>query len=157
MNIVFHLEARGVDYGVVIKDISSQPWTHGLLMPYIDYTLATSQLVTVSGYDFIKDVQSILGSSQAGKATQALLDKTVTISTSTNKNHTLVTPLERQMKAFGYYTGTIEADSGKQPCFGAGMAQAIKQYQKEVVKATVTNQDGIVSKGGATWHKLLNI
>lgn len=33
-----HIESRGVDYGVVIKTLSSQSWKCALLLDYIDYT-----------------------------------------------------------------------------------------------------------------------
>lgn len=33
-----HIESRGVDYGVVIKPITSQKWELALLLDYIDYT-----------------------------------------------------------------------------------------------------------------------
>ena len=105
--------------------------------------------------DFIKDVQTILGVKATGKANDALLKKTITVSASTNKTHKLVTPLERYMKALGYYTGSIEADSKKTPTFGAGMTEAIKKYQKNVVKSK--SQDGIVTAGNATWKKLLKL
>ena len=105
--------------------------------------------------DFIKDVQTILGVKATGKANDALLKKTITVSASTNKTHKLVTPLERYMKALGYYTGSIEADSKKTPNFGAGMTEAIKKYQKNVVKSK--SQDGIVTAGNATWKKLLKL
>lgn len=105
--------------------------------------------------DFIKDVQTILGVKATGKANDALLKKTITVSASTNKTHKLVTPLERYMKALGYYTGSIEADSKKIPNFGAGMTEAIKKYQKNVVKSK--SQDGIITAGNATWKKLLKL
>ena len=105
--------------------------------------------------DFIKDVQTILGVKATGKANDTLLKKTITVSASTNKTHKLVTPLERYMKALGYYTGSIEADSKKTPTFGAGMTEAIKKYQKNVVKSK--SQDGIVTAGNATWKKLLKL
>lgn len=85
------------------------------------------------------------------------LDKTVTISVTKNKNHKLVTPLERYMKTLGYYTGKIEVDEGKTPCFGNGMESAIKKYQKEVVNAIPKYQDGILTAKGATYKKLLGV
>ena len=102
---------------------------------------------------FIKDVCSILGVDSAKDA----LQKTVTISASTNKSHKLVTPLERYFKELGYYTGEVEADNKKTPIFGSGMTAATKKYQKDVVKATTKNQDGIISSKAATWKKLLGV
>ena len=102
---------------------------------------------------FIKDVNAILGTKTASSA----LAKTITISSATNKHHKLVTPLERYMKSLGYYDGDIEADKKQTPSFGSGMTAAIKEYQKNVVKATSKNQDGVISAKGATWKKLLNV
>ena len=119
-------------------------------------TTETTKKETSSKYTqakFIKDVNSILGT----KSAKAALEKTVTISASTNKSHKLVTPLERYMKELGYYTGSIEADNGKTPIFGSGMTAAIKKYQKNVVKATAKNQDGVITAKAVTWKKLLNV
>ena len=109
---------------------------------------------TYTQAQFILDVCNILNVSTASQA----LAKTVTISAGNNKNHALVTPLERYMKALGYYTGSIEADNGKKPSFGPGMTQAVKKYQTYVVKFSNTNNiDGIISKGATTWKKLLGL
>lgn len=104
---------------------------------------------------FIEDYKSIMGLSTSATLEQ-MIEKSITISAGSNKYHSLVTPLERYMKYLGYYKGTIEADLGKKPCFGNGMKEAIKQYQKEVVKATAKNCDGIISKKKSTWKKLLS-
>ena len=62
------------------------------------------------------------------------------------------------MKALGYYSGAIEADSGKKPSFGPGMTQAIKKYQTYVVKFTnIKNIDGVITGGKTTWKKLLGL
>ncbi len=102
---------------------------------------------------FIADVKSILKTTTVLDAFQ----KTQTISTKLNKNSALVTPLERYMKALGYYTGSIEADKGKTPVFGSGMDAAITKYQTEVVKNKPQYCDGIVTAKGATWKKSLGI
>lgn len=88
---------------------------------------------------------------------EEILAKTITVSTKTNNKHKVVTPLERFFKDAGFYTGTIEADEGKKQNFGPGMQAAVKKYQKDVVKATAKNQDGIISGKGATWKKILGI
>ena len=103
--------------------------------------------------NFIADVMAIL---KVPTRTNAFAS-TVTISAKINKHHPLVTPLERYMKALGFYKGSIEADQGKAPSFGDGMTNAIKQYQRDIVKATAKNQDGEVTKCGATWRKLLGL
>ena len=112
---------------------------------------------TYTQTQFIRDVQKVLGAKVDGIGGPETLSKTITVSTIRNKKHAVVTPLERYMKALGYYTGEIEADKGKKPCFGKGMKEAIKQYQKEVVKASAKNQDGVITKKASTWKKLLGI
>lgn len=109
---------------------------------------------TYNQQKFIAEVCAILGVFSAKEA----LAKTVTISANSNKSHALVTPLERYMKALGYYSGAIEADSGKKPSFGPGMTQAIKKYQTYVVKFSATkNIDGVITAGNTTWKKLLGL
>ena len=103
--------------------------------------------------DFIKDVCNILCVTTAQNA----LEKTITISKKENQHHALVTSLERYMKELGYYIGSIEADCGKTPEFGSGMEKAIKIYQRDVVKASVQYQDGIIDAKKSTWKKLLGL
>ncbi len=68
-----------------------------------------------SGYtqrQFIIDIQKATGSAQDGIAGDETLSNTVTVSRSIHKYHAVVTPLERRLKALGYYTGEVEADRG---------------------------------------------
>lgn len=102
--------------------------------------------------EFRADCCRILGVSNT---TQAFA-KAVKISTLTNKNHALVTPLEKYMKLLGYYSGEVEALVGKKPCYGGGMKQAVICFQRDVVKPSNPKWiDGVLDKGGATWKKLL--
>ena len=106
---------------------------------------------------FIREVQKAIGAEVDGIGGSETLSKTITVSTWQNKRHAVVTPLERYMKALGYYDGEIEADEGKKPCFGSGMKKAIKKYQEEVVMAELEFQDGVITKRANTWRKLLGI
>ena len=152
----------------VIEDLKNRGWTHwgyaNFISDYDTYSFipdstpipAPEPTPVYRKYtqdDFINDVCKILKAASAKEA----FEKTITISTKTNSKNALVTPLERYMKALEYYKGDIEADNGKTPTFGSGMEAAIKQYQKEIVKAKEKNQDGIVSKKQATWKKLLGL
>lgn len=107
--------------------------------------------------EFIMDVQDAIGAEVDGKAGEETIGKTITVSRTKNRNHNVVTALERRLKALGYYKGKIEADEGEIPCFGLDMEKAVKAYQKDVVKASAKNQDGVITKKGATWKKLLGI
>ena len=129
----------------------SLKWSeHGLLTKWVEY----SNIPEVKLYNidkFREDVCSILGVD----STSAAFLKTVTISTLWNRNNALVTPLERYFKFLGYYKGEIEADLGKKPCFGNGMKEATKLYQKYYVGSTGKNVDGVITKQAQTWKKLL--
>lgn len=103
--------------------------------------------------DFIRESRDIWGVSATASAKE-ILAKTVTVSTAKNRSHPIVTPLERYMQALGYYTGSIEADTGQKPVFGNGMRKAIILYQANVVKAASGNQDGILTAQGPSWTKL---
>ena len=106
--------------------------------------------------DFIKESRGIWNVPATASAKE-IVNKTVTVGTSRNRSHTIVTPLERYMKALGYYTGSIEADRGMPPVYGNGMRKAIILYQTNMVKASAKNQDGILTAGGATWRRLYGI
>jgi hypothetical protein len=97
--------------------------------------------------DFINDVYTIL---KVKTKTNALA-KTVTLSRSKNSTHALVLPVQKYLKALGYYTGTPDKN------FGPQTESAVKLYQKNVVKATTKNCDGVIDAKCATWKKLLNI
>ena len=97
--------------------------------------------------DFINDVCKILGVSSA----KAALAKTVTLSKKANSKHALVLPVQKYLKSLGYYTGVCDKD------FGSGTEAAVKAFQKEVVKATAKNCDGIITAKNATWKKLLGL
>lgn len=108
---------------------------------------------TYTQTQFIKDVQSCTGSKVDGKAGDETLGNTVTLSTSVNKNHPIVTPIERYLKVLGYYTGTIEADIGKPPCFGSGLKTAVMNYQER----NGCTSDGVITAKQKTWKKLLGM
>lgn len=159
----FHM--RSSVRNCVIEDgLGDRGWTHwgyaNFISDYDTYSFGPDPEPTpgpdprkYTQDDFIRDVCLILGVKNAKEA----FNKTKTISKNTNKYDALVTPLERYMKALEYYSGSIEEDLGKKPNFGSGMEAAIKQYQKEIVKATEKNQDGVVTKKQATWKKLLGL
>lgn len=104
---------------------------------------------------FIRDVQACTGSKVDGIAGPETIGNTVTVSMSKNKNHAVVTPLERRLKALGYYSGEIEADHGERPNFGDGMKAAVNNYQKNVLK--YRKQDGEITAGNKMWKKLLGM
>jgi peptidoglycan L-alanyl-D-glutamate endopeptidase CwlK len=105
--------------------------------------------------NFIIDIQAAIGSKQDGIVGSETLGNTITISRKVNKNHQAITPLERYLKALGYYSGSIEADGGKTPCFGSGMETAVNRYQKEVLY--YKKCDGEITKGKGMWRSLFGM
>ena len=97
--------------------------------------------------DFINDVCKILNVTSAKKA----LVKTITISISKNSTHALVLPIQKYLKSLGYYTGAVDRQ------FGSLCKEATEKYQKNVVKATGDNIDGVIDAKLATWKKLLGL
>ena len=123
-------------------------------------TTAVQAIKTAStnGYErtqFIMDVQATTGSVVDGKSGRETIGNTVTVSRTKNKHHAVVTPLERRLKALGYYSGAIEADQGKTPCFGTGMEAAVNAYQKNVLG--YKNPDGEITAGKKMWKSLLGM
>lgn len=104
---------------------------------------------------FILDVQKATGSGQDGIAGDETLGNTVTVSRNSHKYHAVVTPLERRLKALGYYTGEVEADRGEPPCFGKGMESAVNEYQKTVLK--YQKADGEITAKKKMWKSLLGM
>lgn len=141
----------------VLEDVSIHNWTYwgyaDFISDYDTYTFGEEEPEPYTQKQFIEEVISILGA----KSVKDAFNKTITISEKYNRKNELVTPLERYMTELGYYKGAIEADAGKEPVFGEGMAAAIKKYQKEIVKASTRNQDGIITAKKATWKKLLGL
>lgn len=104
---------------------------------------------------FIRDVQAATGSRVDGYAGDETIGNTVTVSRWKNKNHAVVTALERRLKALGYYGGEIEADKGGIPNFGRGMEEAVNEYQKKVNGKK--NPDGEVTARQRMWKSLLGM
>lgn len=111
-------------------------------------TGAGDTLVPDTAYDkgdFIRDVHKILGTSSAAQA----LKKTVTLSRTKNAKNELVLPVQKYLKVLGYYAGVCDRD------FGIQTEAAVRKYQKEIVKASIRNQDGIITAKAETWKKML--
>lgn len=111
----------------------------------------------VSEYDqtaFIREMARSLGMQESATGKQ-VLNKTVTISTKTNRQHPCVTPLERYMKQMGYYSGAVEADLGRTPVYGNGMAKAAVMFQQAVVG--LKNPDAVWTAGKNSYKKALGV
>lgn len=98
----------------------------------VEVTAADKAVGNYIADGFRSDLAAALGLSPDASAADVLA-KTVTISSRINQHHAAVTPLERLLKAHGYYTGDVEADQGKRPFFGNGMSKATKLYQVKLL------------------------
>lgn len=103
---------------------------------------------------FVKELSRLLGLPGNSSASDVLA-KTVTVSAKTNRYHASVTALERLMKEYGFYTGAIEADDGKTPVFGNGMAKATALYQAQVVGLKTPDKEW--TKGNKSYKKALGL
>lgn len=108
---------------------------------------------TESSYTtFIKACQKVVSLPQTGVADSKLLSKTVTLKANgNNKQHGFVKPVQQYLKALGYYKGSVHG------FYDPVTAEAVKEYQKKVVKLTGNNVDGIMTAKKYTWKKILGL
>jgi hypothetical protein len=107
------------------------------------------KISTYTQTQFIKDVQTILGMTSNGKATTALLNKTITVSRTINNKHDIVKPIQKYLNLLGYSCGEVDGS------FGAKTEAALKQYQSKIVGLKAP--DGVITKCKGTWKKLLGL
>lgn len=100
--------------------------------------------------DFIRELQAAIGANVDGIAGPETLSKTPTLCVSRNKRHKAVKPVQKYLYSLGY-TEVGEADG----VAGKKFTEAVKHYQKEVVKLNTC--DGIISAQKNTWKKLLGL
>ena len=108
-------------------------------------SLTTPASTSYTQKDFINDVCKILGVKTAKKA----LNKTVTLSRKINSTHALVLPVQKYLKALGYYTKVCDRD------FGAGTEQAVNAYQKGILKYSAV--DGEITAKKNMWKSMLGL
>lgn len=108
----------------------------------------------ISGEGFRRELARTLNLPET-ETPEQILAETVTISARSNRYHASVTPLERLMKAHGHYSGNIEADAGKRPNFGNGMAKATALYQAREVGLKYPDKEWTAGK--ASYRKALRI
>lgn len=103
---------------------------------------------TYSLAQFIRDVQSVTGSTVDGKAGPQTLRNTVTISRYKNRSHAVVKFVQKRLYALGY-TQVGSADG----IAGAKFEAAMKAFQKD----NGCTQDGEATAQNKTWKKLLGM
>lgn len=103
--------------------------------------------------NFVKGVEEALGVNIDGIPDNETLNKTITISTRTNWNHSVVRVLQTYLQSLGYDLGNYGID-GK---YGNDTKNAIMKYQRDVVGLKDGYVDGVVTAKMYTWKKLLNL
>ena len=97
--------------------------------------------------EFIKDIETALGmKSPDGKATNATLNKTITLSTKTNKTHKCVYYIQKYLKEKGYNIKVTKE-------YDRQTSDAVKAYQKK----HKTDVDGVITAKEITWKNLLGL
>ena len=130
-------------------DILVKPGSHTVMV--LEDGAVANGTAEYSQEQFIREVQNILGAKIDGIGGPETLSKTITVSTIWNRKHAVVKPIQKYLNFIGYNCGTADGIAG------AKFKAAVKLYQKDVVKASTKNQDGVITKKGATWKKLLGI
>ena len=133
-----------VDYPTLIKRDGKNGFTAS------DAKEETAKAETETVYtqeQFVRDIQTACGAKVDGIAGAETLGKTVTLSTSKNRTHAAVKPVQQRLKALGFDPGNADG------IYGSKTKAAVKAYQK----ANGCTQDGIITAGNKTWRKLLGI
>jgi len=97
---------------------------------------------------FIKDVQTAIGTTVDGIAGSKTLAATPTLSATKNRKHAAVKPVQKYLYALGYTSvGTADGIAGSK------FTTAVKAYQK----ANGCTVDGEITAKAKTWKKLLGL
>ena len=118
--------------------------------PTVVENATVGQTQTVQAYtykDFVRDVQACTGAKIDGIAVKETLSKTVTVSTTKNRKHAVVKPLQRYLNTLGFDCGAVDGIAGKL------FDNAVRSYQR----ANGCVIDGIITARNKTWKKLLKL
>lgn len=96
---------------------------------------------------FIKEVQTAIGAAVDGIAGPKTLSKTITVSKTKNRTHSVVKPIQKYLNSLGYSCGTVDGIAGSR------FHHAVMAYQK-AMGCTV---DGEITARNRTWKKLLGM
>lgn len=104
------------------------------------------------GYEktqFIMDIQKHIGAKVDGKAGNETFSKTVTISESKNRTHSVIRYIQKRLNSLGYSCGLPDGIPGRR------FTEAVNKYQKEVLG--YKKPDGEITAKGEMWKSLLGI
>ena len=111
----------------------------------VSSTVSQDNLYTLT--QFIKDVQTAIGAKVDGIAGNETLSKTITVSSTQNRRHAVVKPIQRYLNSKGFNCGSADGIAGTK------FDEAVKTYQK----ANGCISDGVITAKANTWKKLLGL
>lgn len=137
---------EGARYGDIIFFKNSVRICHtGIVTNGYTETPAEDDKFDYTFDEFSKDIFQITNT----KNREAAFNKTVTLSATKNSKHSLVMPVQKRLKALGYYKGIPDRD------FGPLTTEAVNKYQKDILK--YKKCDGELTKKGRMWRTLLQL
>ena len=96
---------------------------------------------------FIRDIQNVSDISVDGIVGHNTMNATKTVSRYKNNTCRQVLPIQKRLKALGYYTKNLDGIAG------SGFDAAVKAYQRHIGNKYI---DGELTAGCSTWRHLLN-
>ena len=133
--------------GAILERVRSTSSVKGYGRPDYDNEVEDPTTKVYSQKDFVKDIQAALKVKVDGVAGPITLGSTITLSRSSNVRHAAVAPLQKYLKALGYYNGNIDG------YFAKITEDAVKKYQSKYMR----NPDGVIDAGQGTWKRLLGM
>lgn len=154
------IEARCTEKG--LTDSSWEERAHDFTLygkikgvSYAATKTSVSDAKNYSQKDFVNDVRKCLGLGNTSSRAK-VLSKTYAVGVSKNRYGSVITPIERRMKALGLYKGSIEVDKSKSPIFGPKLEAAVMAYQKKYVfHDQPSKADGSMNAHETTWKHML--
>ncbi|MBO4740702.1 MAG: peptidoglycan-binding protein [Bacteroidales bacterium] len=149
------LSTKNLD-GVMIWQYSGHGKVDGIKgnvdmdVTYCEPEMWWNSLLLMDNYklsDFVLGLQRVFNLPLTGKADTALLEATVTVSSTTNNRSAAVKHLQRYLNSLGHDCGVADGVAGK------SFHKAVCEYQ---TKQGLT-ADGIISAKGKTWESLLGL
>lgn len=118
----------------------------------ISSTTSSSQITssksnTYTFKDFVKEIQTAIGTTPDGIPGSKTLAATPTVSRTKNNKHTVIKPLQKYLNSIGYNCGTADGIAGVK------FDTAVKAFQK----ANGCVSDGELTAKGKSWKKILKL
>ena len=153
------IEAQSTKTDIVISpwEKRASAFTHYGKIKGVVYADDKKSYAKYSQADFIYEMRKCLDL-PASCSRETILHHTMTVSENKNRYASIITPLEKRLKALKLYSGAIEDDKGMSPVFSGKLTTAVKKYEKKYVYPNNPSKaNGVVEAKGATWRKLLGL